>query len=168
MFNKDVKLPGSLVTVAPWACSFANVSSNSSPALHPGDIQLATNVIPPYGHPLRSLKNCVVFSQKGKRDLPSQLSGGDLDGDIYNIIWDEYAVQNCKRIFEPADYPRVEPKNIGRVVQREDITAFFVEFMKTDNLGLIAVKHMILADQKDAGTVDAGMQNLSTECNNST
>ena len=127
-----------------------------SPALHPGDIQLATNIIPPDHHPLRALKNCIVFSQKGKRDLPSCLSGGDLDGDIYGIIWDENAVRQCKRTFKPADYPRVEPLNIERTVNREDMTDFFVQFMATDQLGLIAVKHVILADQRDGGTTDRG------------
>ncbi|KAF2870449.1 RNA dependent RNA polymerase-domain-containing protein [Massariosphaeria phaeospora] len=125
-----------------------------SPALHPGDIQLADNVIPPDHHPLRSLKNCIVFSQHGKRDLPSSLSGGDLDGDTYGIIWDPQAVRECQHVFEPADYPRVEPLSINRVVQREDMTDFFIQFMATDQLGLIAVRHMILADQKDTGTVD--------------
>jgi hypothetical protein len=62
-----------------------------SPALHPGDIQLVDAVIAPPGSPLLSLSNCICFSQKGKRDLPSQLSGGDLDGDLYNIIWDKDA-----------------------------------------------------------------------------
>ncbi|RYP29813.1 hypothetical protein DL767_006554 [Monosporascus sp. MG133] len=124
-----------------------------SPALHPGDIQIRRAVVPPNGHPLLSLSNCVVFSQKGERDLPSQLSGGDLDGDIYNIIWDDLAVSSCKREFAPADYPRVPPLDIGRKVAREDMTDFFVHFMATDQLGLIAIKHMILADQKAAGTV---------------
>lgn len=50
-----------------------------SPALHPGDIQVRTAIVPPRDHPLRSLSNCIVFSQKGDRDLPSQLSGGDLE-----------------------------------------------------------------------------------------
>lgn len=50
-----------------------------SPALHPGDIQIPMNVIPPQGHPLQSLSNVIVFSRHGERDLPSQLSGGDLD-----------------------------------------------------------------------------------------
>ncbi|KAI0384693.1 RdRP-domain-containing protein [Hypomontagnella monticulosa] len=125
-----------------------------SPALHPGDIQIRRSVVPPRGHPLRSLSNCVVFSQKGGRDLPSQLSGGDLDGDIYNIIWDRLAVGSCSREFAPADYPRVSPLTIDREVTREDMTKFFVEFMATDQLGVIAVKHMILADMKSAGTVD--------------
>ncbi|KAI0967985.1 RNA dependent RNA polymerase-domain-containing protein [Xylaria arbuscula] len=124
-----------------------------SPALHPGDIQIRRAIVPPRGHPLCSLSNCIVFSQKGNRDLPSQLSGGDLDGDIYNVIWDPVAVEGCEREFEPADYPRVAPLDIGRSVRAEDMTEFFVKFMATDQLGVIAVKHIILADMHDAGTV---------------
>lgn len=128
-----------------------------SPALHPGDVQLASNIVPPPNHPLRRLRNCVVFSQRGTRDLPSCLSGGDLDGDIYGIIWDEQAVQGVKRTFNPADYPKVEPVDIGRPVTRDDMTDFFIKFMATDQLGIIAVRHIILADQRDQGTVDPGM-----------
>jgi hypothetical protein len=129
-----------------------------SPALHPGDIQLATNVVPPDHHSLRFLRNCIVFSQKGERDLPSCLSGGDLDGDIYGIIWDEEAVQGCKHIYEPADYPRAQQLDVGRAVQREDMYNFFIQFMATDQLGVIATKHMILADQRELGTVDPGIR----------
>ncbi|KAK7977121.1 hypothetical protein PG988_004611 [Apiospora saccharicola] len=124
-----------------------------SPAMHPGDIQIVTNVIPPDGHPLRSLQNCIVFSQKGKRDMPSQLSGGDLDGDIFSVIWDQGAINAEILTFEPAEYPRVQPLNIGREVKREDMTEFFVQFMATDQLGMLSNKHVILADQRDAGTV---------------
>ncbi|EMR71798.1 putative rna-dependent rna polymerase protein [Eutypa lata UCREL1] len=132
-----------------------------SPALHPGDIQIRRAVVPPEDHPLRSLSNCIAFSQKGARDLPSQLSGGDLDGDIFNIIWDDMAVTSCAREFAPADYHRVAPLDIGRTVKREDMTDFFVKFMATDQLGLIAVKHLILADQRPAGTVDQECQKLA-------
>lgn len=54
-----------------------------SPVHHPGDVQMAvavTDLNIPEDSPLKSLKNCVVFSQKGSRDLPSMLAGGDLDG----------------------------------------------------------------------------------------
>ncbi|KAI0856865.1 RNA dependent RNA polymerase-domain-containing protein [Xylaria cubensis] len=124
-----------------------------SPALHPGDIQIRRAIIPPPGHPLRSLSNCIVFSQEGDRDLPSQLSGGDLDGDIYNVIWDPAAVEECQLEFPPADYPRVAPLDIGRNVKAADMTEFFVQFMATDQLGLIATRHIILADLHEAGTV---------------
>ncbi|KAF2004377.1 RNA-dependent RNA polymerase [Amniculicola lignicola CBS 123094] len=132
-----------------------------SPGLHPGDIQLATNIIPPQFHYLRSLRNCIVFSQKGQRDLPSCLSGGDLDGDIFGVIWDHDAVAQCTSVEDPADYPRVEPLSVGRTVEREDMTDFFIKFMATDQLGIIANKHMILADQRDQGTVDPGCKMLA-------
>ncbi|KAF9874428.1 RNA-dependent RNA polymerase [Colletotrichum karsti] len=122
-----------------------------SPALHPGDIQLVKMRTPPPGHPLRNLRNCIAFSQHGKRDLPSQLSGGDLDGDLYNIIWDREAIPRIT--YNAADYPRVTPQALGRTVQREDMANWFVDFMKSDCLGLIATRHLVVSDQDEKGTV---------------
>jgi hypothetical protein len=123
-----------------------------APALHPGDVQVVEGVDVPRASPLAALSNCVVFSQKGDRDLPSKLSGGDLDGDRYHIIWDEA----CRpvRQFSPADYPRIDPVDIGRSVELQDMTDFFIKFMETDQLGRIAVLHQVLADQKEEGTLD--------------
>ena len=123
-----------------------------SPALHPGDVQCVKAVDVPADNPLRALHNVVAFSSHGKRDLPSQLSGGDLDGDLYNIIYDDTLYP--KQLFEPADYPPADPIDIGRTVQRSDMTDFFVQFMENDNLGLIATLHQILADQSSKGTFD--------------
>jgi hypothetical protein len=122
-----------------------------APALHPGDIQLVEGINVPFGSPLQKLRNCVVFSQKGQRDLPSMLSGGDLDGDRYYIIWDEDA--RPKVTFTPADYPRLPPIDIGRQVMAKDMNDFFLDFMQTDQLGRIAVLHRILADQSSTGTL---------------
>lgn len=130
-----------------------------SPALHPGDIQLPFNVIPPPGNPLRQLSNVIIFSRHGQRDLPSQLSGGDLDGDIFNIIWDEEVMP--QQTFSPADYPRVTPAELGREVTTEDMADFFIDFMKLDHLGVIATRHMILADQKDEGTLHPDCMKLA-------
>ena len=123
---------------------------SKAPCLHPGDIQVVNAVSPPSGSPLLKLRNCVVFSQKGNRDLPSQLSGGDLDGDRYYIIWDQAARPEIT--FSPADYARKDPINIGRPVERSDMTDFFIKFMETDQLGRIAVMHRNLADQMEDGT----------------
>lgn len=129
-----------------------NVIITRAPALHPGDVQLADAVNVPNNSPLRCLTNCIAFSQKGDRDLPSKLSGGDLDGDLYNIIWDFGCrpTHYCK----PADYPRQLPQDIGRTVERDDMTDFFIKFMETDQLGRIATSHQVLADQRDKGTSD--------------
>lgn len=131
-----------------------------SPALHPGDIQVALQKTPPKGHPLRALRNCIIFSQKGDRDLPSKLSGGDLDGDIYNIIWDP-EVTEVKRLYAPADYPRTIPGGLDRPVTKEDMANFFVNFMKTDQLGIIATRHLIIADKKNEGTMDSDCLKLA-------
>ncbi|RDA84822.1 hypothetical protein CP532_3158 [Ophiocordyceps camponoti-leonardi (nom. inval.)] len=130
-----------------------------SPALHPGDIQVANMRTPPPGHPLLELANCIVFSQNGTRDLPSQLSGGDLDGDLYQVIWDREAMP--EKIHMPADYPRAKPVELDRPVESSDMADFFIDFMRTDILGLIAIRHQILADTCKEGTEDANCIKLA-------
>ena len=122
------------------------------PALHPGDVQVVTAVDVPRGSPIRDLQNCIIFSRRGERDLPSQLSGGDLDGDLYNVIYDStlYPKSAC----DPADYPIVQPIDIGREVIRSDMTDFFIGFMENDALARIATLHQTLADQRERGTLD--------------
>lgn len=130
-----------------------NVAITRSPALHPGDIQLVNAVDVPADSPLRKLHNCVIFSQHGQRDLPSMLSGGDLDGDLYNVIYDDTLVPPTIAS-APADYPRVPAKDLGRPVITDDIIDFFVTFMQQDQLGRIAIAHQVFADQKPEGTFD--------------
>ena len=129
------------------------------PALHPGDVQCVTAVDVPADNPLRALHNLVAFSSHGNRDLPSQLSGGDLDGDLYNIIYDDSLYP--QRLSQPADYSTAPPIDIGRPVERSDMTNFFLQFMENDNLGLIATLHQILADQSPLGTFDESCTQLA-------
>jgi hypothetical protein len=129
-----------------------NVVITRSPALHPGDVQFVNAVDVPHDSPLRKLHNCVVFSRHGARDLPSQLSGGDLDGDLYNVIFDDRLMP--RRTVLPADYPREPERVLDREVTKQDIIEFFVTFMQQDQLGRIATTHMTIADQKEQGTFD--------------
>ncbi|KAI9782141.1 MAG: hypothetical protein M1835_004106, partial [Candelina submexicana] len=137
------------------------VSITRCPALHPGDVQLVQAVDVPPESPLNAIHNCVVFSQHGKRDLPSMLSGGDLDGDLYNIIYHEELIPKPEVISPPADYPRLPPLDIGRRVERQDMANFFLQFMENDQLGRIATLHQILADQSPRGTFDGDCLTLA-------
>jgi len=130
-----------------------NVVITRSPAMHPGDIQVVNAVSVPDHSPLKELMNVVVFSQHGDRDLPSCLSGGDLDGDIYNVVWDPRLVPET--VCTPADYPKVTPVELDREVTAKDMSGFFVRFMETDLLGMLSNRHMQLADQKPNGSFDA-------------
>lgn len=130
-----------------------------SPAMHPGDVQVVRAVDVPEDSPLQRLSNCVVFSQHGQRDLPSQLSGGDLDGDLYNVIYDDdlFPTRTCT----PADYERVKPVELDRPVTGKDMSDFFVRFMQSDQLGMICNVHMQLADRRERGTFDDDCINLT-------
>ncbi|KAI9801541.1 MAG: hypothetical protein M1825_003220 [Sarcosagium campestre] len=123
-----------------------------SPALHPGDVQRARAVDVPDDSALNALSNCVVFSQFGERDLPSQLSGGDLDGDLFQIIFDQSLSPSC--VVAPADYPRAVPVDALTKVEKHHMTGFFIKFMENDQLGRIATWHLLMADQKAEGTRD--------------
>ncbi|KAI9170924.1 RNA-dependent RNA polymerase [Paramyrothecium foliicola] len=136
-----------------------NVLITRSPALHPGDVRIVQHVTPPANHPLRKLGNCIVFSQKGSRDLPSQLGGGDLDGDLYSVIWDPGAIPMGQ--FTPANYPREDAAELGRDVTQEDIADHFIDCMKTQKLGIIAIRHQIIADIKPLGTRDEESKKLA-------
>jgi len=126
------------------------VTITRAPALHPEDIQVANAVDVPSESSLNALHNCIVFSQQSQRDLSSQLSDGDLDENIYSVIYDPRLLSS--RVVEPADYPRVVPKNIGRLITRKDMTDFFIDFMKNDQLRRIATIHTQLTDRSDEET----------------
>ena len=111
-----------------------------APARHPGDVQ-------------------VVNAVRYPNHLPSQLSGGDLDGDLFQVIYDKSLWP--RKVAEPADYARPEPLNIGRKVEISDIIQFFLTFMQTDQLGRICNTHTQIADQKEMGTFDPVCINLA-------
>jgi RNA-dependent RNA polymerase len=69
------------------------VLASRSPSVHPGDVQMfeCVNI-----QELNHLSNVVVFSSKGIRPDASKMSCGDLDGDVYLVIWD----QNLLRLVE--------------------------------------------------------------------
>lgn len=62
-----------------------------SPAHFPSDIQRVKAVFRPG---LAQLQNVIVFSAKGKTSLAEKLSGGDYDGDIAFVCWDDRVVKN--------------------------------------------------------------------------
>lgn len=61
-----------------------------NPCLHPGDIRVLEAVDSDYVRGrLGKYDNCIVFSQVGEFPVPFMISGGDLDGDLYFVSWDE-------------------------------------------------------------------------------
>ncbi|KAL7275453.1 hypothetical protein RUND412_001605 [Rhizina undulata] len=130
-----------------------------NPSLHPGDIRTVRAVNVPELHHLRDV---VVFPQTGDRAIPSMLSGGDLDGDDFIVIWDRDLTY--KRLnYPPMDYTPPAPQVLSRDVEVKDITTFFVNYMKSDKLGTIASAHLAWADASEDGVMSDQCIQLAAE-----
>ncbi|KAK4059984.1 uncharacterized protein Triagg1_10945 [Trichoderma aggressivum f. europaeum] len=113
-----------------------------NPSLHPGDIRVVEAVDVPELHHLRDI---VVFPSTGDRPVPNMLSGGDLDGDDFFIIWEPTLIPNEWN--HPAmNYSSPSPEKLDRDVNADDLRDFFVKYMQNDVLPLIATAHLGLAD----------------------
>jgi RNA-dependent RNA polymerase len=121
-----------------------------NPSLHPGDVRVVCAVDKPE---LYHYRNCVVTPQTGDRDIPNMCSGGDLDGDDYLVIWDKDLLP--EEWNHPAmNFEGAKPKESDGAVTVDDMTSFFVTYMRYDNLGRIAVAHRYWADARPEGVKD--------------
>ena len=111
-----------------------------NPCLHPGDLRVIKAVD---RECLHYLKECVVFSRKGKRPIFNMCSGSDLDGDIYTISWDS-------RIIPPSTVRSYTYESTSalykEVVSMVDIVNFYIKYMQEDQVGLIANAHLSISD----------------------
>ncbi|KZO99422.1 RdRP-domain-containing protein [Calocera viscosa TUFC12733] len=125
-----------------------------SPSLGPGDAQFVTAIgKPPPDSPFLleqfPLKNCVVFSCRGVRPLPSMLGGGDLDGDEFNIV--QYEPLFPESPADPDDFTPADKKELDRPCTIDDVVDFIVDYINNDLVGRLATEHLILADQHPDG-----------------
>lgn len=117
-----------------------------APCMDPADVRVLTAADPAtLPASLTSLKNVIVFPNHGPRPEPCKMSGGDLDGDIYFIIWEPSFLPAVQA--EELDYtPPKNPVEVPGGVQVEHIVEFFLNYLKNDQLGRIANGHLSAAD----------------------
>ncbi|KAL2831180.1 RNA dependent RNA polymerase-domain-containing protein [Aspergillus cavernicola] len=122
-----------------------------NPSLHPGDIRVVRAVNAPR---LKHLKDVVVLPQTGDRDVASMCSGGDLDGDDYLVIWDQDLLP-VDWFQEPMNYTSKKAHDLDHDVTVDEITSFFVTYMKNDCLPTIAHAHLAWGDYLEDGVNEA-------------
>ncbi|XP_047325193.1 RNA-dependent RNA polymerase 2 [Impatiens glandulifera] len=125
-----------------------------NPCLHPGDVRVLDAVFE-VGLEEKGLVDCLLFPQNGARPHPNECSGGDLDGDLYFISWDETLIP--PETVAPMDYTARRPRIIDHRVSMEEIQRFFMDYMINDSLGAISNAHLIHADREP-------MKALSPKC----
>ena len=136
-----------------------------NPSLHPGDIRIVHAVDVPE---LRHLRDVVVLPKTGDRDLAGMCSGGDLDGDDFLVIWEKDLIPR-EWDHEPMDYTPPPPLTVRHDITVDDLTSFFVQYMKNDTLGNIAMAHLATADHSPFGAKDhrclelAGLHSMAVD-----
>ncbi|SJL03505.1 uncharacterized protein ARMOST_06861 [Armillaria ostoyae] len=114
-----------------------------SPQIHPGDVQFATAVRRPE---LMHLTNVVVFSCRGSRSLQSCLGGGDLDGDVYNIILDKSLHPPKVFTAAPGAYEPLAPDIRRKPCGKAEVADFVMNYIQSDLLGYICTLHLRISD----------------------
>ncbi|RSM03201.1 hypothetical protein CEP52_007537 [Fusarium oligoseptatum] len=114
-----------------------------NPSLHPGDIRVVEAVD---CQKLHHIRDVVVFPATGDRPVPNMLSGGDLDGDDFFVIWEPSLMPKTWN-YSPMDYTAPKPQELDRDVNVDDLRNFFVKYLKNDKLPLIATSHLGFADE---------------------
>ena len=105
-----------------------------NPCNHPGDIRRLKAV----SHKeLNHLVNVVVFPSKGQRPEQNKMSGGDLDGDVYMVIWDKDLMEGFKES-EPANNSHKSVLAKTQVKDDRDEVNFLKYFYENDYLGRLA------------------------------
>ena len=140
-----------------------------NPCLHPGDIKIlkAVNNEVVYKN-LSHMINVIVFSslddENDKRPIQNQISGGDLDGDIYYVSWNKDIIDGItKRNVPPQDDPKYTYSNLNKTdenitgiinsnivldktISMNDVILSHINTMKNDLVPLISNLYLAHAD----------------------
>ncbi|CAF3409422.1 unnamed protein product [Rotaria sp. Silwood1] len=115
-----------------------------NPCHHPGDIRVFTAVDVPR---LRHLKDVIVFPQRGQRPHPNEISGSDLDGDEYAVIWHPAFIPQTPND-TPYDYDSQMPmlRISDRPINRADIQATVLDISEQSCVGKLCSLHLANMD----------------------
>ncbi|CAF0897911.1 unnamed protein product [Rotaria sordida] len=119
------------------------VAVTKNPCLYPGDIRVLKAIDIPHLH---HLHDCIVFPCNGHRPHTNEISGSDLDGDVYWVCWLPDIVPNPENQIEPLEYDITEKKLLDHAITIDDVADFLIDYMANDFLGELCNAHLAWAD----------------------
>ncbi|CAF0867516.1 unnamed protein product [Adineta ricciae] len=120
------------------------VAITKNPCHHPGDLLRLEAVDAEHLH---HLYDVLVFPQLGSRPHASEMSGSDLDGDEFTVIWDPELIPNSPNP-QPHNYDDNCPaKPLRRIVTRDDRLKVIRDVCEQDNLGRLSILHLVHVDK---------------------
>lgn len=120
-----------------------------NPSVLPSDIRILNARKQTVSPRIKQLyRNCLVIPSKGSLSHAQECSGGDLDGDLYYIIWDQNLIP--KSLAVPGEKMMEVETEVPTFIRRnsiEDMVQFFCDYVSTNQLGMIANAHLATADR---------------------
>ncbi|KAJ8117460.1 hypothetical protein OPT61_g1352 [Boeremia exigua] len=182
------KKPYEVVILANKQFVSGDVLIYRDPIIHIGDLKLATaltkdevrnRMAKKYGdnadvafNALSAMDNVIFFSQEDRPPLPNRLSGGDLDGDRFEIIpKDGCKFWNALKDQPSADYAAEPDKTKGPQRLKDDfnikdLTNFLGQYIRQDCFDELQTTLIALADVRPLGLMDPDVMELSTHISN--
>jgi len=138
-----------------------------NPCLHPGDVR-TVKAVSYLG--LNKWKNVVIFPNKNslKHNIPLECSGGDLDGDLYYVLWDKTITQPFRCNVPPLNYESfgIAPHEQAQLIKKTffdnaHLSTFVHDVYSNDTLGQVATMHLALCDVQKLGARDETAMELA-------
>ncbi|KAL0586251.1 hypothetical protein ABG067_004100 [Albugo candida] len=141
-----------------------NVVVHRNPCHHPGDIRvLRCRADVP--EQLKRLVDVIVFPVSGPRPHPDECTGGDLDGDMYSVIWDEKLIPRLENVTEAMDFFAEKKKNTDNVEMTQSVLIkAFISMVYSSVLGIASNAHLALCDYSEKGSFDPSAIKLAWIC----
>ena len=99
-----------------------------SPSYAPGDLRILKAINISQDSPIKRLKNCILFSSQGDRPDPDKMSGGDLDGDEYLVVWDPALLQFSSQIGSELPQSYEPPETKHETSNDDDLIAYLSRY----------------------------------------
>ncbi|CAF5136945.1 unnamed protein product, partial [Rotaria magnacalcarata] len=84
----------------------------------------------------------------GHRPHPNEISGSDLDGDEYVVIWDKDLIPETPNENAYAYDSQEDPPKMERPITRDDINQIVMEVSEQDCLGSLSNIHLAYVDKE--------------------